>query len=68
MWLYILVSFLCSKKLSDFVQTLYFVLISQQGLTSCWKHILKFEPSLTTFYYIKSYQEYEATSQKKRSP
>ena len=40
------------------------VFCSQQGRTSCWKHILKFEPSLTTFYYIKSLQKYEATSQK----
>ena len=65
MWLHIFASFLCSKKLSDFVQILY-IFYSQQGKTSCWKQILKFKPRSTTFYFIKTLQEYEATSQKNK--
>ena len=41
------------------------ILCSKYGRTSCWKHIFKFEPNLTTFYYI---QKFEPSIKTKRSP
>ena len=40
--------------LSDLDQILYHVF--NQGQTPCWKHILKFEPNLRTFYYTQKYE------------
>ena len=63
MWHHIFASFLCSKELSNLAQTLEYICF-QQDFRPCWVQNINFKQNRTTFYYIKSLQKYEATSQK----
>ena len=54
--------FVCIKILSDLALKNR-ILCSQQGQTSCWKHIFEFEPNMTTFYYT---QKYEPSTKKRK--